>query len=242
MDDRVGDILAQRARLESGAGVAIFLSVLFHATLSAIAGWSAWHHASAENAPVMMIRFAQPQAAPEMTPAAPPAPVAQPMPQPVVQPQPKPKAIEKKTAPPSLFGKSTKKAAPVAPVPAAPKQPSNAATSQPSAAAAASDVPVGGAGVTGLEGGDFPYPFYIEQMKRLIGSHWLRPQVGAETASIVYFVIDRDGTIRDVRPETASGNGLYDRAALRAVLEASPLPPLPFGYSGTYLGVHLKFR
>ena len=25
-------------------------------------------------------------------------------------------------------------------------------------------------------------------------------------------------------------------------LEASPLPPLPLGYIGTYLGVHLKFR
>ncbi|PYQ53934.1 MAG: hypothetical protein DMF59_00450 [Acidobacteria bacterium] len=49
-------------------------------------------------------------------------------------------------------------------------------------------------------------------------------------------------TIRDAKVEDVSGNGLYDRAALRAVLEASPLPPLPFGYSGTYLGVHLKFR
>jgi hypothetical protein len=45
-----------------------------------------------------------------------------------------------------------------------------------------------------------------------------------------------------VRSEIASGSGLYDRAALRAVLESSPLPPLPFGYNGTYLGVHLKFR
>jgi len=58
----------------------------------------------------------------------------------------------------------------------------------------------------------------------------------------VYFAIDRDGSIRDARVESASGNGLYDRAALRAILESSPLPPLPFGYNGTYLGVHLKFR
>ena len=103
------------------------------------------------------------------------------------------------------------------------------------------DVPIGGAGVTALEGGDFPYTLYIEQMKRTIGSHWLRPQIG-DTAAIIYFVIDRDGSMRDAKIETPSGNGLYDRAALRAVLESSPLPPLPFGYNGTYLGVHLKFR
>jgi TonB family protein len=79
-------------------------------------------------------------------------------------------------------------------------------------------------------------------MKTLIGSHWFRPQVAESTAAVVYFAIDRDGTIRDAKVENASGNGLYDRAALRAILEASPLPPLPFGYSGSYLGVHLKFR
>jgi len=226
MDDRVGDILAQRAKLESGVGAAIFLSVLFHATLTALAGWSAWHRASAQSTQMMTIRFAQPQPTAEITPAA--QPVAPPMPKPIE----KPKPVSKKTAPPSPYGKSTKKAA--EPIPQ-PQQPSNPVTQQP-------DVPVGGSGVTQLEGGDFPYSIYIERMKTLIGSHWFRPQVADSTAAIVYFAIDRDGTIRDANVETASGNGLYDRAALRAVLEASPLPPLPFGYSGTYLGVHLKFR
>jgi TonB family protein len=92
-----------------------------------------------------------------------------------------------------------------------------------------------------LEGGDFPYTIYIERMKTLIGSRWLRPQVGVG-AVVVYFAIDRDGTIRDAKIETPSGDGTFDRAALRAVLESSPLPPLPFGYAGTYLGVHLTFR
>jgi TonB family protein len=232
VDDRVGDILAQRARLESGAGLAIFFSVLFHATISAIAGWSAWHHASTETAPVMMIKFAQAQPAPELVPAPAPAPVAAPAPKPIVQPKP-----VDKTAPPSPFGRSTKKAAEPVTLPAPP-----AARPAPPAAAPAAEVPLGGAGVTGLEGGDFPYPLYIEQMKRLIGAHWTRPAANDQTTATVYFVIDRDGTIRDVKSETVSGSGLYDRAALRAVLEASPLPPLPFGYNGTYLGVHLKFR
>jgi TonB family protein len=176
----------------------------------------------------MTIRFAQPAPSAEITPAVQPAPVTEPVVQPALKPVEKPKP-SKKTAPPSPFGKSPKKAAEPVPQPVAPSAP-------------AVDVPVGGSGVTQLEGGDFPYSIYIERMKTLIGTHWFRPQVGENSAAIVYFAIDRDGTIRDAKVENASGNGLYDRAALRAVLEASPLPPLPFGYSGTYLGVHLKFR
>ena len=62
------------------------------------------------------------------------------------------------------------------------------------------------------------------------------------TSTILYFAVDRDGTIRDVKIETPSGNSFYDRAAQRAIVETSPLPPLPFAYSGTFLGVHLTFK
>ena len=242
MQDRVSDILAQRRQMESGAAVAIFLSVLLHLSLAATAAWSVWHGSSSEPKTVMNIRFARPQAAPELAPAGPapqPVPVAAPAPKPVE----KPKPIEKKkTAPPSPFGKSTRKAAEL-PAPVPRQQPGNPATQQPVASTTtAAEVPLGGSGVTGLEGGDFPYPLYIEQMKRLIGAHWTRPSASDQTTATIYFVINRDGTIRDTRQEIASGSGLYDRAALRAVLEASPLPPLPFGYNGTFLGVHLKFR
>jgi periplasmic protein TonB len=230
MDDRVGDILAQRAKLESGVGVAIFFSILLHATLTALAGWSAWHHSSTESTSTMTIRFAQPAATPEITSAVQPAPVTEP----VVQPQPKPiekSKASKNTAPPSPFGKSPKKAAEPIPQPVAAPVP-----------APAVDVPVGGSGVTQLEGGDFPYPLYIQRMNTLIGGHWVRPAVAETTSATIYFVINRDGTIRDAKVLDSSGSGLYDRAALRAVLEVSPLPPLPFGYNGTYLGVGLKFR
>jgi TonB family protein len=240
MQDRVSDILAQRARLESGAGVAIFFSVLFHATLTAIAGWSAWHRASTQATPVMMIRFAHAQPAPELTSVAPPPAAAiAPAPKPVEKPKP---IDKKKFALPSEFGKSTKKAAMEPPPATRYPPPALAPPAAPAATTTTPEVPLGGAGVTGLEGGDFPYPLYIEQMKRLIGGHWTRPNSGDQSTATIYFVIDRDGTIHDVKQEIASGSGLYDRAALRAVLESSPLPPLPFGYNGTFLGVHLKFR
>ena len=239
MDDRVGDILAQRAKLESGAGAAIFLSVLLHATITSIAAWTAWHHVSTAATPVMIIRLAQQLPTAVMTPAAPPVAAAQPKAKPIAKPKPLDK---KKTAPPSPFGRSTKKPAEVSP-PATPYPPPAAAPPAPPATATAPDVPVGGTGVTGLEGGDFPYPLYVQQMIRLIGSHWTRP-AGANdlTTATVYFMINTDGTVHDVKLEMPSGNTSYDLAAQRAVLEAGTLPPLPFGYSGRYLGVHLKFR
>src|SRR2546430_550655 len=101
MDDRVGEILAQRAKLESGVGVAIFFSILLHATLTALAGWAAWHHSSSESTSPMMIRFGRP--APELAPVVehrlqPVEPV--PIPAKAGAPIEKPKP-SKKTAPPS---------------------------------------------------------------------------------------------------------------------------------------------
>jgi len=241
MEDRIGDLLAQRARLEGGAAPAVFVSLLFHAVLSVLAFWAAWHHASTQmSTPVITIQFAKPAAVAEVVPQ--PAPAAiEPVRPPAVKKIEKPKPALK-TVPLSPFGKSTKKGIekPLPhPTPAIPPPPAPAAAPT----APAQDIPVGGAGVTALEGGDFPYSIYIAAMDRQIGQHWFRSHdTPAGLATTVRFIIDRDGTIRDVTTEISSGSGLFDRAALRAVIEASPLPPLPYGYSGTYLGVHLKFR
>jgi TonB family protein len=83
---------------------------------------------------------------------------------------------------------------------------------------------------------------YLTNMNRLIGTHWFRPQISGDLTTRISFTINRDGSIADAKIEQSSGNGTADRAALRAVLETSPLPPLPFGYNGTYLGVHLIFK
>lgn len=231
MDDPVADVLAQRARMDSGAAAAVALSLFAHGALSALAIWAAWHHTAPQTPFVMNIRFAKP--APVPVAAAPAIAKPAPVPAPVVsKPAEAPKPVAKPVQP-SPFGKSTKKATPPASAPAPAVAPT---TTQP-------EIAVGTAAVTALEGGDFPYTVYIDRMNTLIGTRWLRPQaVEPGTSTKVYFVIERDGTIRDASIETASRNGTFDRAALRAVLESSPLPPLPFGYSGTYLGVHLTFR
>lgn len=248
MDDRVGDVLAQRASLEGGAALGIALAIVLHGALAAAAVYVATHSRATQTAGVMAIKFAQlPRASRAQqrsvaasTPIAPA--IAAPKPAPLEKPEvPKKPATppaakqEKNTVPFSPFGKSNKKgseaAAPsVATAPVAATKPGVVPGAQ---------VPVGGAGVTGLEGGDFPYTLYIDRMKTLIASRWYRPHAGQTT---IYFVIERDGKLRDVKVETPSGDDLFDRSALRSVIESSPLPPLPFGYDGTYLGVHLTFR
>jgi periplasmic protein TonB len=239
MQDRVADVLAQRAALDRGAGVGVALSVLLHGGLAALVVYTALHAPPPAPARMVNIQFAKlpamtkPVAAPKPAaakPAPPPTPkIAEP--KPVVETPPPQKPV-KNTVPLSPFGQSTKKGseAPAAdPVPAP-------------ATATAPEVPVGGSGVTGLEGGDFPYSLYLDGMQRKIGSNWFRPNVPPGTAVVIYYRIQRDGKITDAEVQTRSGNSTFDRAALSAVRSASPLNPLPYAYSGSYLGVHLTFR
>jgi TonB family protein len=242
MDDRIGDLLAERTRLGGNAAGGVALSILFHGALAAGIIYGAMHAAAPQEVSTLSIKFAPMAsvAAPAVTtqPVAPPQapPVAKKLtiPEPVAEPVKPVAKSESKTVPLSNFGRSTKKGSETPPAPTPHTQPPSPQT------VAGADIPIGSAGVTGIEG-DFPYTIYVDRMKTLIGQRWLRPQ-GATGTTTVSFVIDRDGTIRDAKNEIPSGNGTFDRAALRAVLEASPLPPLPFGYNGTYLGVHLTFR
>lgn len=243
MEDRIGELLAERARLGGNAAGGIAVSVLLHGALAAGIIYAAMHAAAPQEASTLNIRITpMPSVAPPVVtpqPIAPPAPKKLTIPEPVAEaPKPIVKS-EPKTVPLSNFGRSTKKGS------EAPPQPKPAASAPQVAAkpgvVGGIDIPIGSTGVTGIEG-DFPYTIYIDRMKTLIGQRWLRPQGVSGVTATVSFTIDRDGTIRDAKNEIASGNGTFDRAALRAVLEASPLPPLPFGYNGTFLGVRLTFR
>jgi TonB family protein len=251
MQDPVAEVLERRAALDRGIGGGVALSLLAHALATALGVYAAMHQEPPMTASIVNIKFApiaQPAAPPKSAtphlaapqPATAPKPLLQ-EPHPVLQ-QPKTKPAAKpepKTVPFSPFGRSTKKGsenAPPPPPPAAPTAPSAPA------GAVGADVPVGGAGVVGLEGGDFPYTIYIERMRTLIGAQMFRGQVAPGISATVHFRIERDGTIHDVTLEASSGNGTFDRAAQRAVLAASPLPPLPFAYNGTSLGVRLVFK
>lgn len=243
MRDGVADVLAQRVALDRGAGVGIVLSLLLHGGLIALAIYAATHASPPQVAQMVNIQFAKMPATPvtpkpfETSKIEEPKPKAEPKITEPKQAAPTPVKIEKNTVPLSPFGRSTKKGSetpPVAKPAAAPPAPAVGSTT--------AEVPIGGSGVTGLEGGDFPYTLYLQGMQRRIGTNWFRPQVAPGTAATIYFRILRDGTIGEVKVETSSGNGTFDRAALSAVRSSSPMNPLPFAYNGAYLGVHLTFR
>lgn len=250
MRDGVADVLAQRVALDRGAGAGIVLSLFLHGGLIALAIYAATHASPPQAAQMVNIQFAKmpaPQAAPVARPTpAPPKLVEAPKieePKPKAEPRisepksaaPPPAKIEKNTVPLSSFGRSTKKGSETPPV-------AKPAPRAPAVGTTTAEVPIGGSGVTGLEGGDFPYTLYLQGMQRRIGTNWFRPQVAPGTSATISFRILRDGTIGEVRVETSSGNGTFDRAALSAVRSSSPMNPLPFAYNGTYLGVHLTFR
>ena len=250
MRDAVAEVLDERQILNSSPSVFVVLSIAFHVGLAVLIATAAARQATLPPKPIITVKLAGAAA----TPAAPvrATPTAKPKATPPkVEPQPKP--VEKEIAPEppkppkrtsegrSLFGRSDLEPAKSAKPQPAPPQESSSTTTAGSGSARAPLPGIGKAGVTALEGGPFPYSLYVDRMVSLIGTRWFRPESG-ELLAEVYFVIERDGRIRDVKINKSSGNSVFDRAAYRAVVESSPLPPLPAAYTGTYLGVHLTFH
>lgn len=88
---------------------------------------------------------------------------------------------------------------------------------------------------------DFHFTYYVERMLALIESRWYKPVVPIGTRARVGFVILKDGRLEGIRLEESSGMPTFDRAALRAIYAANPLPPLPPAYGKPDLTVHLSF-
>jgi len=106
-----------------------------------------------------------------------------------------------------------------------------------------------GLAVAGPGGGDFSsrYGWYVESVKRAISQNWIQtsidPSVRAarRAHAVTSFRIFRDGTIKNIRLDTSSGNRSMDDSATRALLSIDKLPALPADYSGTYVDVTFDF-
>jgi TonB family protein len=75
---------------------------------------------------------------------------------------------------------------------------------------------------------------YAALLQQRIAQAW-KPQdvdqrIRTAPAVIMNFTILRDGTIRDIRLKTSSGNTTLDRSAERAIYEVAKVDPLPLGY------------
>lgn len=102
---------------------------------------------------------------------------------------------------------------------------------------------ISGQGALTLDVTDFPHAWYLRQILQKVEERWQtqnRPNEPAQKPRI-YVEIQRDGSIAPLRIEQSSGSPFYDRAALRAISEASPFPPLPADWSKPALRVLFNF-
>jgi TonB family protein len=106
----------------------------------------------------------------------------------------------------------------------------------------------GGMAFSGPGGGDFTgrFPAYVDAVRNRISSNWLQstvdPSVRWAPRALFTFQILRDGTVTNVQMSTSSGNRSVDNSALRAVLNSSPVSPLPSNYSGSSVTVEFWFE
>lgn len=89
---------------------------------------------------------------------------------------------------------------------------------------------------------NFKYNYYTNTIVKKIGKYWQWSSSYASLRAVVYFKIDRNGTVHSVKIKESSGDDDFDQNALRSVQLASPFAPLPEGYTEKDLGVYFEFK
>ncbi len=90
---------------------------------------------------------------------------------------------------------------------------------------------------------NFPYPWYITQVRNSLWGEWeKRRPAGSTLGTMVTFAIARDGKIKDLKVEKSSGDDTFDFAATSAVINAGPFAPLPMYYEKDELTVTVEFK
>jgi colicin import membrane protein len=89
---------------------------------------------------------------------------------------------------------------------------------------------------------DFKYPYYISQVRRKVAAQWRWAESYGNLRVLLYFKINRDGSVGDIFVKESSGNEDYNRSAIDTIRRASPFSQLPEGYGGNSLGVFFEFK
>jgi len=101
-------------------------------------------------------------------------------------------------------------------------------------------------GVPSIGSSAFPYDYYRSSLMTLLQSNWRRPVAPNGLVEplrcAVGFTILKTGIVKDAHILEPSGNSGLDRSALRAVIDSSPLPPLPFQYGHGAVGAVVFFE
>jgi TonB family protein len=92
-------------------------------------------------------------------------------------------------------------------------------------------------------GRGFSYSYYLNILLAKIGKNWSNPYRGQNVVlkNTVYFEVDKNGNISNIRIEDDSGDEAYNETTLRAVSATEKLPPLPQEFANDFLKVHLEF-
>jgi len=234
--DPVSHVLEERRRLERSYLPYVVLALFLHGAVvigvAVAARFSPHRPIHLPSVSVRLVRMPSPGRKASRAPrAAAPRPTAVPQP----KPSPPPKVEEHRPQPSrrqaSAEAMPARRATP-APTPAV-EEPSGGGRGL-SLAQGASE------GSIGIPS-DFHFTYYVQRMLALIEARWYKPPVPAGTTALVRFSILRGGRVVDIAIEDSSGIPSFDRAALRAMYAANPLPPLPPAYGPSSLTVHLAF-
>jgi periplasmic protein TonB len=106
--------------------------------------------------------------------------------------------------------------------------------------------PTGGAGAdvatVHIEGIDFPFPGYLENIVRQVALNFTPPDPSAQLKADVAFLIRRDGTVFGFKFVSRSGDYSFDLEAQGAIEKAAKaFGPLPDGFHDDVLPVVFSF-
>ncbi|HJZ99789.1 MAG TPA: energy transducer TonB [Candidatus Solibacter sp.] len=87
---------------------------------------------------------------------------------------------------------------------------------------------------------------YAALLQQIVAQKWrmqeIDPRLSTAPPAIVTCTILRDGTIKDIRVKTSSGNGSLDRSAERALYDVARFDPLPAAYERDRAEIEFWFQ
>jgi|GEM_PF-2792237 len=93
---------------------------------------------------------------------------------------------------------------------------------------------------------NYKYASYMAHIKRQVESVWIYPEEAIEKGEsgvlFLFFIIDRNGSLKEVKLLNSSGYKILDDAAIEALKDAAPFPPFPKRFDMYRLKVYASFR
>ncbi|GMT43282.1 MAG: hypothetical protein IEMM0003_0101 [bacterium] len=93
---------------------------------------------------------------------------------------------------------------------------------------------------------DYRYASYMAHIKRQVESVWIYPEEAIEKGEsgvlFLFFVINQNGSLKNIKLINSSGHEILDNAAINALKDAAPFPVLPKRLNIDRLKVYASFQ